>query len=328
LGRRQLLLRLATSVALLTCGRATAQQTRLWRIGFLSPIRRPRTIPARYGAFVQGLREAGYVEGRNLVIEWRYGDDDPQQIRSLAAELVRLKVDLVVAGGSIAASAAQKASSTVPIVMLGVGDPVGSGLATSLARPGGNATGVSLMNPDLGGKWLEIARSVVPSIGNAALFINPTNPAFKPTLESLHKACAGAGISLAAIEVPIPAAIGAGFARVRQMRASVLFVQNESMFDESSRQIAEQAILDKVPTITGRREFVESGCLISYGSNLSEVYRRAASYVDRILKGAKPGDMPIEQPTSYELVLNAKTAQAVGIALPKELLLRADRVIG
>ena len=284
-------------------------------------------MPARYIAFLQGLREAGYVEGRNLVIEWRYGDDDPQRIGTFAAELVRLKVDVLVAGGSIAARAAQKASPTVPIVMLGVGDPVGSGLANSLARPGGNATGVSLMNPELGGKWLEIARSVVPTLTAAALFINPTNPAFKPTLASLRKATAAAGISLEAIEVATSAEIGKGFTRVRQVRAPVLFVQNESMFDESSRQIAELAVQARISTITGRREFVESGCLVGYGSNLVEVYRRAASYVDRILKGAKPGDIPIEQPTSYELVLNAKTAKALGIVLPKELLLRADRVI-
>jgi putative ABC transport system substrate-binding protein len=302
-------------------------QTKVWRIGFLSPIRRPQKMPARYGAFLQGLRAAGYVEGRSLVVEWRYGDDDPQRIQGFADELVRINVDLVVAAGSIAARAAQSASSSIPIVMLGVGDPVGAGLAKSLARPSGNATGVSLMNPDFGGKWLEIARSVVPTLTKSALLVNPTNPAYKPTLESLRRATAAAGVSLTAIEVSSPRQIVDGLARARQVGAEILFVQNESMFDESSAQIAEHALHAKIPTITGRREFVESGCLVSYGSDLSEVYRRAATYVDRILRGAKPGDMPIEQPTSYELVLNPKTAKALGITLPRELVLRADRVI-
>jgi len=318
--------RFAALAALLAWRPLLAQK--IWRIGFLAPIRRPTTLQShRYNGFLQGLREAGYIEGRNLVIDWRWADDEPARLPALAAELVRLRPDVLVAAGSIAAREAQRATSSVPIIMLGIGDPVGAGLVRSLARPGGNATGVSLMNPDLGGKWLEIARSILPTLSRAALFINPANPAFKPTLDSLVRAGSGAGVTVTPVEVASPGRIPEGFARVQQVGASVLFVQNESMFDESSRQIAEHAMRAKLPTITGRREFVESGCLASYGSNLTEMYRRAAGYVDRVLKGAKPAEMPIEQPTSYELAVNAKSAKALGITLPRELILRADRVI-
>ena len=284
-------------------------------------------MPARYTAFLQGLRDFGYVEGRNLVIEWRYADDDIARLSALAAELVRAKIDLLIAGGTPAARAAQKATSTLPIVMLGVGDPVGSGLAKSLARPGGNSTGMSLTSPDLANKWLELARTLVPSVARAAVLLNPNTPTRNATLDSVRAAGQLAKVAVFPIEAAKMSELEDAFARIAQARADVVIIQNEAMFDEASRQIAQLAMESRLPTITGRREFVEAGCLASYGSNLVEVYRRAASYVDRILKGAAPGEMPIEQPTSYELALNMRTAKAVGIAIPKDLVLRADRVI-
>lgn len=285
-------------------------------------------MPARYAAFLQGLRTAGYVEGRNLVIEWRYAEDDVARLPALAAELVRANIDLLIAGGTPAARAAQTATSAVPIFMLGVGDPVGSGLAKSLARPGGNSTGISLTSPDLAGKWLELARSLVPSLSRAALLVNPSNPTRAATLEGVRSAGQLAKVAVFPIEVMKPAQLEDAFARLVQARAEVLIIQNEAIFEEAARHIAQLAMRARVPTITGRREFVEAGCLASYGSNLVEVYRHAASYVDRILKGAKPGEMPIEQPTSYELAVNLETAKTIGLAVPREIVLRADRVIG
>ena len=327
MGRREAL-RFAICAALLASARASAQpQGKVWRVGFLTPLRRSQAMPARYSAFLKGLRDLGYVEGRNLVIEWRYADDDIARLPALATDLVRANVDVLVAGGTPAARAAQRATSTVAIFMLGVGDPVGSGLAKSLARPGGNSTGISLTSPDLAGKWMELARSLVPSLSRVALLVNPTNPTRQATLDGVRGAGQSARVAVLPIEVRKAAELDDAFARVAQARAEAIMIQNEALFDEASRQIAHLAIRARIPTVTGRREFVEAGCLASYGSNLVQVYRHAASYVDRILKGAKPGEMPIEQPTSYEMAVNLATAKAIGLAVPREIVLRADRVV-
>jgi putative tryptophan/tyrosine transport system substrate-binding protein len=329
LQRRQVIAGLGALAATALLHSAQAQRDgRQWRIGFLAPNRRPANFEThRYYGFVQGLRDLGYVDGSNLSIEWRYAQDDPARLAPMARELIQRPVDLIVAAGTPAALAAREATTSVPIVMMGIGDPVASGLVKRLGRPGGNATGISLMNPDLGGKWLELARALVPSLSRLGALLNAGNPAAAPTLQSLRKAGKVARVTIVPVEVSAPKDLPAAFHTLKEERVMALVIQNEAMLRDESPHIARTAIAARLPTIAGAREFAEAGCLATYGSNLFELYRRAANYVDKILRGASPGELPVEQPTSYELVLNLRSAKALGIAPPKELLLRADRVI-
>jgi putative ABC transport system substrate-binding protein len=329
MSRRQVVVALAASVALLaTRGVLAQQQGRVWRIGFLSPNSRPASLAShRFGAFVQGLRDHGYVEGKNLTIEWRYAEDAYDRMPAMTAELARLKVDVIVAAGTGATRAAQKASSAIPIVMLGVADPVRSGFIDSLARPGRNTTGTTLISPELGPKWLEIARNVVPKLKRVGVLVNVASSAYSQTLESVRNAAKAAGISVFAAEVRAVQDIESAFDALKREGVGALVVQNESVFVEHGRRIGALAAKTRLPSITGRREFAEAGCLISYGPNVRLLYRAVAGQVDKILKGASAGDLPVEQPTDYELVVNQKTAKAIGLTIPRDLLLRADKVI-
>lgn len=326
--RRHTIVALAALVGSAPFGVALAQQGKVWRIGFLIPNRKPASLAThRYGAFLQGMRDLGYIEGKNLVIEWRAADEVYSRLPALAAELVALKPDVLVTTGTIATRAAQKAAHGIPIVALALGDPVGGGLVDSLARPGRDTTGMSMLSNDLGPKWLEIARTLVPKLSKVGVLVNITSPAYRATLEGLWSAARAANVLVFPVDVRSAADFERAFDVAKREAVGALIVQNEPMMSDHSRRLADLAAKARLPMITARREFAEGGCLISYGTNLSKLFRRAATHVDEIFKGAKAGDLPIEQPTDYELLINLKAAKAIGLTIPRDLLLRADKVI-
>ncbi len=322
-----------TVMALLAFGAAplvarAQQQGRIWRVGFLAPRRRPDSIDTDFiGAFPRGMRELGYIEGRNLVIEWRFADGKSELLADLAAELVRLKVDAIVSGSSQAISALQKATTTIPIVMASSGDPIGSGFVGSLARPGGNITGLSNLTSDIGTKQLELLLGMVPRLSRVAVLVNPVNPSLATFLKNVRSAAQGVGVKVLSVEAQTAQEIENAFLAMTQDNARAVIVATDSMFIQHYRRIAELAAENRLPSVSQLREYVEAGGLVSYGPNLAEQFRRAATYVDKIFKGAKPGDLPVEQSTTFELLINARTAKALAITISPGLLLRADRVI-
>jgi putative ABC transport system substrate-binding protein len=326
ISRRQLLVALGVGALIAPFRSFAQQQGRIWRIGFLSS-RRPASLDSdALGAFPRAMRELGYVEGKNLVIEWRFADGKVERLPDLAAELVRLKVDVIVVAGS-ATRAAQKATTTIPIVMGSAGDPVGAGFVASLARPGGNITGLSILSVDLGPKHLEMLRSMVPRLSSVAVLGNPSNSSHAMTLKSIQAPAQKAGVKILRADATTPSEIADAFSMILKEHAGAVIVVPDGLFQQQRHQIAELATKYRVPSISSFREYVESGLLISYGQNLADSYRRAATYVDKILKGAKAGDLPIEQPTKFELVINLRTAKTLGLTIPQALLLRADEVI-
>jgi putative ABC transport system substrate-binding protein len=303
------------------------QQRKVWRVGFLSTRSRPVFLDADfYGGFPRGMRELGYVEGKNLVIEWRFANGNPENLSGLAAELARLKMDVIVTAGT-ATGAAQKATATIPIVMGAVGDPVGNGYVVSLARPGGNITGLSNLAADLRPKHLEMLLGVMPKLARVAVLVNAGRPDKPRTLEILQAAGQKTNVQILPVEVRTPEEIENAFSVMARERAGAIIVTLDPFFVQQRRQIAELAAKHRLPSIAAYREYVEAGGLMSYGQNQAESYRRAAVYVDKILKGAKPGDLPVEQPTILELFINGRTAKALGITIPQSILVRADRVI-
>ena len=278
-------------------------------------------------AFPEGMRELGYVEGKNLVIEWRYADGKFERLPELAAELVQLKVDVIVTAGTAATSAAQKATTTVPIVMGTTNDAVISGFVKSLALPGGNITGISNLTVDLSAKDLEILLSVEPKLSRVAVLVNPGNSAHAPIVKTVQAAALKPNVKILPLEARTTKEIENGFSTVAQQNAGAVLVALDAFLIQQGRQIAELAIKYRMPSVFAVREHVEVGGLMSYGPNLSDNYRRAATYVDKIFKGAKPGNLPIEQPTKFELIINLKTAKALGLTIPQAVLLRADEVI-
>ena len=309
-----------TFVAMFTAGIAAAplaaeaqQAGRVYRIGFLSPLSRSETD--RQDAFRQGMREIGYVEGKDFVIEGRFAEGQYQRIPGLATELVRMKVDVIVAWGTPASIAVAQATSTLPIVILSVTDPVGSGLATSLARPGRNITGVSNLSRDLSGRLLELLIQVVPGISRIAALRNPLNPGSALHLNETEAAARELGVELQLVEARAPEDLEGAFAAIRRGRARGAVVLTDAMFIGQRRRLADLAMRSRLPTVFARRENAEGGGLMSYGPSLSDQFRRAATYVDKILKGASPADLPVEQPTKFELVINLKTAKALGLTI-------------
>jgi len=304
------------------------QPGKVWRVGFLVPRRRPDSIDSDFiGAFPRGMRELGYVEGKNLVIEWRFADGQFERLPDLAAELVRLKVDVIVSGSSQAISALQKATTTIPVVMATSGDPLGSGFVKSLARPGGNITGLSNLTSDIGTKQLELLLSMVPKLSRVAVLVNPVNPALATFLKNVQSAAQGLSVKVLPVEARSAREIENAFPTMTHGNASAVIVATDGLFVQQYRKIAELAAKSRLPSVSQLREYVEAGGLVSYGPNLAEQFRRAATYVDKIFKGAKPGDLPVEQSTKFELLINDKTAKALGLTISSELLLRADRVI-
>ena len=301
---------------------------KVWRIGFLVQ-RHVDFVDSDfvYGPFMQGLREFGYAEGKNLVIEWRSAEGDANRLPELAAELVRLKPDVLITGSTAGALAGQKATIALPIVMVNMGDPLGSGLVKSLARPGGNSTGFSLMTAELGPKVLQLLRSMVPKATRVAVLTNPSNTANTLLLTNVEAAAQKLGVKVQAVKASTPQEIANWFAAVTRQTAEALFVQSDALFQQQKKQIVELAAKQRLPSIGTYSEYVEAGGLMSYGPNIGENFRRAAAYIDKIFKGANPGELPVQQPTTFDLAVNMKTAKALGLKVPQTILIQATKVI-
>jgi ABC-type uncharacterized transport system substrate-binding protein len=281
-------------------------------------------------AFRQGLRDLGYVDGRSVVIEYRDAEGKYDRLPALAAELVALKVDVIVAADTPAALAAKQATRTLPIVFIGAGDPVTIGLVTSLARPGGNVTGLSLLAPELVGKRLELLKQAVPGVGRVAALWQPGfvgERTEKDMLKEVEVAARALRVQLQYVEARGPADFDRAFSDITRARADALTVLGSAMFANERRRVVDLAAKNRLPGVYGFREYVDAGGLMAYGPNVADLFQRAAIYADKILKGAKPGDLPVEQPTKFELVINRKTAKALGLTIPPSVLGRADQVI-
>ena len=307
---------------------AEAQQTgKVYRVGIILGGGRPDTVQVAE-AFRQGLRDLGYVEGRNLSIEYRFAEGRLDRVPKLAAELVRVKVDVIFAPGTAAAQAAMKSTATIPIVIATAGNPVGDRLIGSFARPGGNVTGLTMLaGPELGGKYLELLKEASPGVSRVAVLWNPLTAPHTGLLKEAGTAARAFGLELQSVSAQRPDEIEGAFAAISRAHADGLIVLPDANFLYLRGQIAELASKSRLPTMYGFREHAEAGGLMSYGASLPDLFRRAAGYVDKILKGAKPADLPVEQPTTFELVINLKTAKALGLTIPTSLLQRADEVI-
>lgn len=301
-------------------------QLKIWRIGILETIS-PAMNAANLDALRKGLEELGYVEGRNLLIEYRNADGRVERHAAGAAELVQLRVDLIVTRGTPATLAARDATRTIPIVMAAVGDPVASGIVASLARPGGNVTGLSSVTTDLDAKRLGVLREAVPSLARAGALINMGSSSNALEWKVIETAARSLGIQLLLLDVRAREDLGPAFEAAIRQRADGLVVWQEALFQANRILIAELAAKHRLPAIYRSMEFIEAGGLMAYGPNYPDLYRRTASYVDRILKGSKPGNLPIEQPTKFELIINLKAAASLGLKIPQSLLLRADRLV-
>ncbi len=309
------------------CVAANAQQAKkIPRIGFLNALF-PTTNPARIEAFRQGLREVGYVEGKNIVIEYRYAERKVDRLPALAAELVGLKVDVIVTSASQETRAAKEATNRIPIVMTNEGDPVGTGFVTSLARPGGNITGLSTLSPELSGKRLELLKEIVPKLSRVAVLGSSATPGNAHTSRELELAAQALNVKLQYLDVLSPKDIETSFRAAGKERADAVLVLSNSILTSQRRQIIELAVKSRLPASYARPEFVEFGGLMTYGVSLIDNSRRAATYVDKILKGAKPGDLPVERPAKFELIINLKAAKQIGLTIPPNVLARADKVI-
>jgi ABC-type uncharacterized transport system substrate-binding protein len=309
------------------CSQLEAQQTaKPPRIGILmsgSPKARQTVLEA----FRQCLRDLGYIEGNNFVIEYRFSEGRDERLPDLAAELVQLKVDVIVTSGIPPPLAAKNATKTIPIVMGVVGDAIGTGLVDSLARPGGNVTGFTLLGPELSGKRLEILKETVPKLSRVAVLLNPANAGTVLYRKEVEVAARTLGVELHLVEASRPNELASALSKTKMGQVQALVTLNDTMFFSQQIQIADLAAKSGLPAMFPESEFVNAGGLMSYGPNLADLFRRAATYVDKILKGAKPADLPVEQPTKFELVINLKTAKKIGVTIPPNVLVRADRVI-
>jgi putative ABC transport system substrate-binding protein len=305
---------------------ARAQQPKKTpRIGFLGGD--PSASAARIEAFRQGLRELGYVEGKNVVIEWRYAAGKPDREREFAAELVRLKVDVIVTAGSTSTRAAKEATSTIPIVMSQDPDPIGNGFVASLARPGGNITGLSNLGPELSGKRLELLKEVVPKLARVAVFGTSSFAGNAQILREVELAAEALKVKLQYLDVLGPKDIETAFRGASKGRAQAVLVLAGGVFTTQRTQLAALAVKSRLPAIYYATDFVEDGGLMTYGANRSDLARRAATYVDKILKGRTPADLPVEQPIKFEFIVNLKAAKQIGLTIPPEVLARASRLI-
>jgi len=281
----------------------------------------------RIDAFRQGLEERGYTEGKNIIIEWRFAEGKADRLPVLAAELVRLKVDVIVSAGPAATGPAKEATVTIPIVMAFDNDPIGSRFVASLARPGGNITGLSVMAPELSGKQLELLKEIVPKLSRVALLGSSSEAGYAQTLRETELAAGTLKVQLQSFDVLNPKDIEIAFREASKKHANAVLVLNGVVFIGQRTQLADAAAKSRLPAIYGRPEYVEDGGLLSYATSFTDLSRRAATYVDKILKGAKPADLPVEQPTKFELVINLKAAKQIGLTIPPNVLVRADKVI-
>jgi len=306
---------------------ARAQQpAKIPRIGFLG--NSTATMEANLiGPLRDGLRELGYEEGRNVIIEFRWADGKYDQFPALVAELLAAKVDVIITAGTPATLAIKKATSTVPLVFIAVGDPVGTGVVPNLGRPGGNITGLSSIAPDLEGKRLELLREVVPKLSHVAFFLNPANAFHTASMRQARVAAQSLGIKLQPMEVNKSEQLDGAFASIVKEKPDALLILADRIFLHNRKRMMEFAIQQRLPSVNAYRELVEAGGLISYGPSYEDMHRRAAVYVDKILKGTKPADLPIEQPTKFTLLINLKTAKTLGLTVPPTLVARADELI-
>jgi putative tryptophan/tyrosine transport system substrate-binding protein len=329
---RLAVIRPATAVVLLLLSvlvdtAATQPAGKMPRVGYLTPFPDSDPVGRRVlEAFRQGLRELGYAEGQNIAIESRSAEGKDERLPALAADLVRSKVDVIVATSGAATRAVQQTIRTIPIVMSQANDPVGSGLVANLARPGGNVTGLTIMSPDLVAKRLELLKELVPKVSRVGLLRNPDNPASAAMLQEAEAAARALGVRLQTLEARNPQEIEVAFAAMLKERAGALLMLTDAIFTTQRRQIAELAAKGRLPSL-GPSQYPAAGGLMAYGPNIFDLERRAASFVDRILKGAKPGDLPVEQPTKFDLVINLRTAKAIGLSIPSSLSQRADQLI-
>jgi putative tryptophan/tyrosine transport system substrate-binding protein len=322
--RRTCMLRIASAlaVALLTC--FAQAQDRVWRIGMLETTS-PTLNAANLDAFRHGLRELGYSEGRNLIIEYRSADGRGERFAGLAAELVALNVDLIVARGAISAMAAKNATRSIPVVMTAIGDPLL--VVPSLAHPGGNVTGISSVTVDLEAKRFGLLRELVPGMVRVAALYNMSSPTNSPQWKEVETAARSVGVQPRLLDVRTAEDLEPAFVAASQQRADGLVVGQDGLFQVNRKLIAELAAKHRLPAIYRSMESIEAGGLMAYGPNYPSLYRQAASYVDKILKGAKPGDLPVEQPKKFELILNIRAARAMGLTIPQSLVLQADELI-
>src|SRR5439155_22296257 len=302
------------------------QPTKVPRIGWLTgaPL---SGNPERREAFRQGLRDLGYVEGKNIVIEWRAADGKRDRYPALLAELLRLKVDVIVCDSAGSTRHAKEATSTIPIVMTNDGDPVGQGFVASLARPGGNITGLSTLSPEISGKRLELLKEIIPKLSRVAVFGTSTSASNAQELREVELAAGALGVKLQYLDVLRPKDIETAFRATKEQSNAVLMNVSGALITSQRKEIADLAVKSRLPVTYHRREYVEAGGLMSYGVNFLDLNRRAATYVDNILKGTKPADLPVEQPTKFEFIINLKAAKQIGLTIPPSVLARADKVI-
>ena len=318
---------LLTAILLALPLRAESQQpAKIPRIGFLLAVP-ASTIPTRVEAFRHGLRELGYVEGKNIAIEWRSTEGKADRLPTLAAELVRLKVEVIVSGGPPPTRFLKQATGTIPIVMGYDDDPVGSGFVASLSHPGGNITGLSNMAPEISGKQLELLKEIIPRLSRVAVLGNTSQPVYSQALREINLAADVFRIHIQSLEIRDSKDIATAFQAARKERADAVLVVTTPVLTSQRSQWIDLAMKSRLPTIFGRPEYVEDGGLVFYGVSYTDLFRRAAAYVDKILKGTKPADLPVEQPMKFELVINLKTAKQIGLTIPQSVLYRADKVI-
>jgi ABC-type uncharacterized transport system substrate-binding protein len=296
------------------------------RVAFLTTTM-PGSSPTTDG-FRQGLRELGYIEGQNIIIEWRWGRGSTDRFAEFAAEVVKLNVDVIVAANDAAGRAVERATNTIPIVVCIIGDPVGGGFAASLARPGRNITGLTAAGPGLAAKRLQIIKEALPGLSRVGLLVDSTDLGHASSVREIEVAAQDFGLRIwPRVDVGNPEALGGAFATLMKERTTAVFTVGGTMLYANRERLANLALTNRLPMMCGPKPFVMAGCLMGYSTNLADIFRRAATYVDKILRGAKPADLPIEQPATFELVINLKTAKALGLTIPPSLLARADQVI-
>jgi ABC-type uncharacterized transport system substrate-binding protein len=323
--RRKFIAGLAGAAAFSLAARAQ-QAAKIARLGLLSPFS-PDDTGLWHQALLQGLRNLGWIDGRNISFEYRYAEGRNDRLPELVAELVRLKVDIIVTAVTNDTLVAKNAASGIPIVMAAAGDPVATGIVQSLARPGGNITGLSQMNPDLTGKRLELLKEIAPNISSVAALLNPDDPISVLGLNEIQLAARGLKIEVHSLQVRDTDDLEKALQDVARGNIDALAIMPNPVFVKNLKRIADFAIQNRIPSMFHLREFADVGGLVSYGADRTDLFRRAASFVDKILKGANPADLPIEQPTKFELAINLKTAKALGLTVPPTLLARADEVI-
>jgi putative ABC transport system substrate-binding protein len=305
---------------------AAQQRNKVASIGFLTALS-PSAVSDRIDAFRQGLRELGYVEGKNIVIEWRYAEEKLDRLPALAAELVRLKVEVIVTAGATSTRPAKKATSMIPIVMAQDPDPVANGFVASLARPGGNITGLSILAPEISGKQLELLKEVLPKLSRVAVLGTSTRPDTGQALREVELAAGASKVKHQFLDILGATDIEIAFRAASKGHADAVLSLASPVLLSQRKQVVDLALKSRLPTIHYEPEYVEEGALMIYGASIRDMYRRAATYVDKILKGAKPSDLPVEQPTKFELVINLKNAKQIGLTVPPNMLVRADKVI-